>query len=980
MRDGTIKEDAECSRHVTNVLSKALDRESMSSLANFLPSIKELVDNVGENHVGADCGVDSDKGNSNWRLIFLLSSLLGAVLDVACNSDRSIIIYFDDLQWSDSTALALIFEIVISMGSLSHARERFLFVGMYRDNEVADSHPFTSQYDSLQRNKCVNVTSINLPSLTRKDVVDMMMTEMRLPRRILRELSDIIHKKTSGHALFVVQLLNSLVRDSLVIYSPTKNRYHWDCDQLCNLQTCDSAASLIVSNLSSLPSEALQHLRVLSCFGMKIHHSIIQCIGSSSDMQLGAMGIASSLPILIDAGIIEESSDSIIKFSHDLIRSAVYDGIAVDQRRQIHHRIGMFLGSKTVFGTSMQHDSIETGREHDHTQEEEQNDSAVLPLQLFSIATDHINEGSVLITDHSQRARFAGWNLHAAAESLKSSSFQGALHYCKNGIAFLAGKVWTEDTHELSCSLFQGAAFALLALGEPERVPQYANAIIENVPFERSFKAQYLLIRSLETSGCENEKTVYTAISVLRQLGFDIPYAPKLWLSYLVGGVRGTSPSMVVQRMRKTDIISSRYTINTLIDQWGGSVKTGDFKRDVLNICDSVILAGMRSRSPYLPLIVCETVNYSLEQDCVCAESALSFSYFGFLKIWLEDDYKEGHRWGTIALKILKKAKHSPFIRTRMVLYYVVLPWSRPLRETAQDFFEAYELGLKFGDMADAYIVLGCYLTYSLIAGDKLSSLQAKYEIYIKQILKYNIETAKMAVVEQSNIHLLMGVSYDSFSIFDGMICDENNLLVDALSKKNINLTLGIYWGRFFFDFWMGNDSEARKWANKALAHVKFQTPLNSIFLWMRGLISFRMYRQGKGANLFIEGKEAMIRVEKLLEHSEHIFKSKALLLQAEFFASTGEVKIAKESYEKCIRAARNYGRIHEQGLAHEMMGDYLTTILEIPGSTECYMNAHRCYMQWGAVAVAEKIQKDHHLDLSDVKHKNKMLKHGRVG
>ena len=36
------------------------------------------------------------------------------------------------------------------------------------------------------------------------------------------EAKDIVHKKTSRHAILVIQLLNSLVGDSMIMYSPRK--------------------------------------------------------------------------------------------------------------------------------------------------------------------------------------------------------------------------------------------------------------------------------------------------------------------------------------------------------------------------------------------------------------------------------------------------------------------------------------------------------------------------------------------------------------------------------------------------------------------------------------------------------------------------------------------------------------------------------------------------------------------------------------
>ena len=107
----------------------------------------------------------------------------------------------------------------------------------------------------------------------------------------------------------------------------------------------DSVASLIVSKLSSFSETDLHCLRVLSCLS-SVHQSIIQHLGSCTD---GAFGeIISSLPHLIDAGIIEISSSSMIQFSHDLIHQQVYNDIAIDQRYQMHLDIGLTIGCKTT--------------------------------------------------------------------------------------------------------------------------------------------------------------------------------------------------------------------------------------------------------------------------------------------------------------------------------------------------------------------------------------------------------------------------------------------------------------------------------------------------------------------------------------------------------------------------------------------------------------------------------------------------------
>ena len=170
---------------------------------------------------------------------------------------------------------SLIYDVITSISTLPRAKHRLLFIGISRETELQ----FKTQLEILERKKKLNITTLPLASLTKSDVTNMISAEMRLPRRLIIGLSEIIFKKTAGHCIFIHQLLNSLVN-----YSPTKHRYDWDIEQLRVLPTSDNVADFIVSNLSTLPEEDMQTLRILSCFDAKVQHSIIKLIEDCSDI------------------------------------------------------------------------------------------------------------------------------------------------------------------------------------------------------------------------------------------------------------------------------------------------------------------------------------------------------------------------------------------------------------------------------------------------------------------------------------------------------------------------------------------------------------------------------------------------------------------------------------------------------------------------------------------------------------------------
>lgn len=574
---------------------------------------------------------------------------------------RRVLFYYDDLQWCDLSVLSLIFEVMITMGRLPHARHRILFIGMYRDNKLSELH--SSKFDALQRNdNNVQVTTLQLSSLTNLDVAEMVMTEMRLPKRLTAALSDIVHKKSSGHALFVVQFLNALVRDSIIVYSPTKRRYDWKHEELIALQTWDDVASLIVSNLSSLPPDALQALRILSCFGMKTNKSTIRLLQGCPDLE-GSNKISSSLPCLVNAGILESNDAEVVVFTHDLVRKQVYLSIKDDERRRIHLVLGSFLGSKTALDAGKQNGLSEPGGKT--SSQDDEDCDAFSSQALMFIATDHINVASKLIKDRDERVRFAGWNAQVAAASQTSTNWENALHYYKSGIDFLVPRCgrWARDKQELCYQLYTGAAIASLATGDAEQTPQYATTIINNVPFQESLEAHYQLITSMQAVGSKNQESIATALSVLRKLGFDIPSAAKLYISYILGGLKGSVPSVVKKRIEETDEFLSGYDSDDVTGLDPSSVDKS--KRQTLLFLDSIIMALFRMRNPFIHVLVCETVKYSFQQGLhSCAESAMAFVFFGYLKLWIEDNYEEACRWGKLAQRLDRgSCTREPFVR-----------------------------------------------------------------------------------------------------------------------------------------------------------------------------------------------------------------------------------------------------------------------------------------------------------------------------
>jgi predicted ATPase len=249
MKHGSNEKDIEYAQLAAKAISNDFDTASLSSLSEFIPSIHNLIDGISKNTENSHSQFRGDLSSSQWEFIFLVSKLLGSILRL----DRFVMFCVDDLQWCDASMLVLLEETIFSVAQHKQERQHLLFVGTYRNNEVDNGHPLTKQLINLQRNKQVNVTEINLSRLSIPDIEVMCMTEMRLPRRLVVDLASVTYKKTRGHTIYVIELLNSMLRDSTISFSPHAQRFVWDQDGIKQLPAIDGVAGLVASNVSSLP-------------------------------------------------------------------------------------------------------------------------------------------------------------------------------------------------------------------------------------------------------------------------------------------------------------------------------------------------------------------------------------------------------------------------------------------------------------------------------------------------------------------------------------------------------------------------------------------------------------------------------------------------------------------------------------------------------------------------------------------------------
>ncbi|MCP4297786.1 MAG: AAA family ATPase, partial [Proteobacteria bacterium] len=128
-------------------------------------------------------------------------------LKIFARVEHPLVIFLDDLHWSDGATLSLLQNILCSF------RIPYLFViGAYRDNLIDDTHPMQLALDNIDRLK--GIRKIKLKPLRKSVVAEIIGDTLHCSETEAEELTGIIHQKTRGNPFFINEMLKNLYNEN----------------------------------------------------------------------------------------------------------------------------------------------------------------------------------------------------------------------------------------------------------------------------------------------------------------------------------------------------------------------------------------------------------------------------------------------------------------------------------------------------------------------------------------------------------------------------------------------------------------------------------------------------------------------------------------------------------------------------------------------------------------------------------------------
>ncbi len=270
--------------------------------------------------------LDADPDTGRHRLHTAVAALLANA-----SRRRPVLLVLEDGHWADAGTLLLLRHLArVVWGG------RVLLVVTFRDTEVDMPRELTETLADLRRSE--DVVRMRLDALSGADVADFVRraAECDLDREA-HELAVTIHELTDGNAFLVCELWRALSETGTVQVGGGRIGV---VRPLRELATPTGVREVVSQRLARLDPEAAELLELAATIGPEFELDVIRLAAGLAERELLA-----ALAETVASGMVEElpAPRLVCRFTHELVRRAVYDRLSLARRAELHLRIGEAL-------------------------------------------------------------------------------------------------------------------------------------------------------------------------------------------------------------------------------------------------------------------------------------------------------------------------------------------------------------------------------------------------------------------------------------------------------------------------------------------------------------------------------------------------------------------------------------------------------------------------------------------------------------
>jgi predicted ATPase len=261
---------------------------------------------------------------------------MGDALEVL-TADQPLVLILEDLHWSDYSTL----DLISYLARQRHAAQLML-IGTYRTVElIVSGHPLKAvKQELLAKQQC---EELPLEYLSEESVAKYL--SFRFPaNRFPAELAGLIHERTEGNPLFMVNTVDYLVAEGLIVESKDEWELVADVDKV-EVGVPEGIKQMIekqIDHLDALKQRTLEAASVAGAefsalavvAGLDEDHSVIEARCDELARQHHFIQ-AAGVQILPNEEVVSRYG-----FIHALYQNVLYERVSESRRMQLHRRIG----------------------------------------------------------------------------------------------------------------------------------------------------------------------------------------------------------------------------------------------------------------------------------------------------------------------------------------------------------------------------------------------------------------------------------------------------------------------------------------------------------------------------------------------------------------------------------------------------------------------------------------------------------------
>ncbi|AUT01740.1 hypothetical protein CLI64_15850 [Nostoc sp. CENA543] len=848
---------------------------------------------------------------------------------VFTSAEHPLVIFLDDLQWADSASLKLIQLLITDTVYL-------LLIGAYRDHEVNPGHRLMLTLSELKKTSAT-INMITLAPLNYIQINQLVADTLKCSEFSASPLSKLVFQKTQGNPFFAIQFLKALHQDELIQFNFELGCWQCDIAQVTTQAVTDDVVTFMSQQLQKL-SPSTQHLLQLAA-----------CIGNAFDLdtlaivaQISPIEASSDLWQALQAGLIlpvnevykfyieqenfvctlDNSHSVSYKFLHDRVQQAAYSLITDDRKQVTHLQIGQLL----------LHNSTVSGREE----------------RLFEIV-NHLNIGSTLIIEPSERESLAQLNLAAGRKAKTATAYGVAINYLVTGIQLLPATAW-QSHYPLTLVLHEEITEACYLHTDFEQMERWANIVLQNSnALLDTIKVQQTRIMGAKAQGKLLE-SIQMGLSLLRSLGIEFPAQP--------------TQEDIEQAFCVTRSLWADQHPLSLLDLPPMSDPQLLAAMEILTV---LVSAAYMSGSSFMPLLIFKQVELSI-QSGNSPVSVFAYGDYGVILSGLMGDIENGYEFGELALSLRERLQLKSFKpRTLYIVYAFIKHWKIPLSETVLGLHETYRSALETGDIEVACLSAAISCGYGFYLGQELTELNQMINIYYPTIKNYKHSTSRLEhdIQQQAVLNLLGQKEEGVPDQLTGTVFNQE-IHIPQMQASNQRTALWIWHlNQCFLYYLFGKYAAASQMSAQAAQHLDgaIATFLIPIYSFLDALIQLTQYATAS----FPEQQNILLKVQQYqnqlqywatLAPSNH--QHRWQLVEAERCRVLGNTTDAIEAYDRAISLAQANKFPQDQALANELAAKCFLDWGKEKVAAGYMQEAYYCYARWGAKAKTDDLAKNY--------------------